>query len=123
MRTLTSVLLLLIMSSTALFAQDPAVVSLRLNQERTVPGSRVKVRFDRVIEDSRCPINARCVWAGNAKVRLTATRGSDRRVIELNTELDSKTIDVHGLKLTIDQLTPHPGERKSLPRLVLEIER
>lgn len=32
---------------------------------------RSQVRADRVLEDSRCPMNARCAWAGRAIVRLT----------------------------------------------------
>ncbi|MBX7150927.1 hypothetical protein K1X84_04765 [bacterium] len=29
--------------------------------------------FDRVSEDSRCPVDAVCIWMGNAKIHLTLT--------------------------------------------------
>lgn len=34
-----------------------------------------KVRVDSLIEDSRCPMNARCVWAGRVIVEATVQRG------------------------------------------------
>lgn len=34
-----------------------------------------KVRVDSMIEDSRCPMNARCVWAGRVIVEATVERG------------------------------------------------
>ncbi|MGV3511942.1 MAG: hypothetical protein ACO1OX_08065 [Novosphingobium sp.] len=34
-----------------------------------------KVRVDSLIEDSRCPMNARCVWAGRVVVEATLQRG------------------------------------------------
>ncbi len=33
--------------------------------------SEVKVQFNNVLEDSRCPIDAICVWAGRATVEIT----------------------------------------------------
>ncbi|MCX7282533.1 MAG: hypothetical protein NTX28_00525 [Novosphingobium sp.] len=43
--------------------------------EVTLVGS-AKVRPQAVIEDSRCPMNARCVWAGRAVVESRVTRGN-----------------------------------------------
>lgn len=32
-----------------------------------------------VIEDSRCPMNARCVWAGRVRVKMLRIRGNGER--------------------------------------------
>jgi hypothetical protein len=42
----------------------------------------VIVTFEKVIDDSRCPMNARCIWEGNARIALkvsefTAARAAD----------------------------------------------
>lgn len=37
----------------------------------------------KVIEDSRCPMNARCIWAGTVKIEAIWVRAGDDRVIEL----------------------------------------
>jgi hypothetical protein len=39
-------------------------------------GTSVSVIFDAVLEDSRCPMNARCIWAGNARVQVSIGVGS-----------------------------------------------
>lgn len=44
--------------------------------ETTMVGS-AKVRPDALIEDSRCPMNARCVWAGRVIVEATVRRGGE----------------------------------------------
>jgi hypothetical protein len=46
----------------------------------------LKVTFLAVLKDSRCPINARCVSAGNAKVLLRVKAGNQKpKIVTLNT--------------------------------------
>ena len=49
---------------------------LRVGQEITVAGTDMKVRFDSVKEDSRCPEGVDCIWEGNAKIALTLKQKS-----------------------------------------------
>lgn len=42
----------------------------RIAAGQTAQVEELRVRFIRVTEDSRCPINARCIRAGAAKVEL-----------------------------------------------------
>lgn len=37
----------------------------------------------KVLEDSRCPINARCVWQGQVRLRIRVDLGSKRRTMEI----------------------------------------
>ena len=41
------------------------------------------IRPVRVIEDSRCPMNARCIWAGTVKIEAIWVRPGDDRIVEL----------------------------------------
>jgi hypothetical protein len=43
---------------------------LALGQSVRIAGKTLHVHFAKVIEDSRCPMNARCVWEGNAKIAV-----------------------------------------------------
>lgn len=45
----------------------------------------LSLRPETVVEDSRCPINARCVWAGRVIVETTVWRGeqAERRQLTL----------------------------------------
>jgi len=74
------VLFLLIMTLVACrSASAPAPHTASLDQEiHLAPGKRavlsqqgLEIEFVRVIEDSRCPSDTTCVWAGEVKVRLS----------------------------------------------------
>jgi hypothetical protein len=54
---------------------------VRLGQIAFVNGPRM--RADRVIEDSRCPLDAQCVWAGRLVVRATVLGGGWARQLDL----------------------------------------
>jgi hypothetical protein len=41
------------------------------------------IRPVKVIQDSRCPMNARCIWAGTVKIEAIWVRPGDDRSIEL----------------------------------------
>jgi hypothetical protein len=64
-------------------ASDPATRAVELNQEfQLAPAEqaafgpqRLSVEFLRVVEDSRCPSDATCVWAGEVKVQLSTRTG------------------------------------------------
>ena len=59
--------------------------NLRVGQQATVDGARFKVRFASVANDSRCPANVTCVWAGNAEVLIEAEASGRRANLKLNT--------------------------------------
>jgi hypothetical protein len=54
-------------------AEDPTA---RLGEIATVDG--LHIRPLQVVEDSRCPINARCVWAGRIVVLAEVRGGAGR---------------------------------------------
>ncbi len=51
-------------------AEVPAAGTVRISLGEAVTVADVPVRFDAVTEDSRCPPDVNCVWAGRAHVRL-----------------------------------------------------
>jgi hypothetical protein len=58
---------------------------LRLGQTAENLSEGIALSFESVVEDSRCPEGARCVWEGNARVvfRFETPRGAGS--LELNT--------------------------------------
>ena len=52
--------------------------TLRLGQTGLVRGESATVRLDKILEDSRCPLDAVCISAGRirVRVRVTSVRGS-----------------------------------------------
>lgn len=93
----------------ASFASAPAEVTLRYGQETHVGGGVVRVWFGGNVEDSRCPLNVECVWAGNAKVQIGVAAGSGpTEAVTLNTFLDPRYADWHGVRITLLDVKPQP---------------
>jgi len=61
----------------ALHAQG--VVAAGLNETADL-GNGLRVRPLEVLEDSRCPQNARCVWAGRLRLRVNVEGVGDREI-------------------------------------------
>jgi hypothetical protein len=98
-----------VVANTDIRVVSPTIIELRTGEVQTVHG--LKIGFDQVGSDSRCPSRAACVWAGNAEVELqiSPTRGDGptHRLV-LNTGVDPKFGEALGLRLTLLALSPYP---------------
>ncbi len=81
----------------------PVEGPVRLGQIGSVNGPRI--RTDKVIEDSRCSIDADCVWAGRLIVRATVLGGGWSRQLDLTLAIP---VNVADGTLTLVAATP-PG--------------
>jgi hypothetical protein len=91
-------------------AQTNQQISVRINQQKTIARSDLTIRFVSLVEDSRCPINTNCVWAGNAKIKIrVGRRNGSSRIFELNTNLKPQTISYAGYQFKLIDLTPKPA--------------
>lgn len=72
------------------------------------------VRPAKLVEDSRCPENARCVWAGRAIVRVIVSGGRWSREIDLTL---GKPVQVADGTLTLVSVLPEKStDRPAKPR-------
>ena len=55
-------------------------VEIGLGGSVQLPDQGIGISFDRVVEDSRCPANVVCIWAGEVVIELTVT-GADTSVV------------------------------------------
>ena len=102
-----------------LACQNPVAVrvgqefTISLGQQIRVADANLTIAFADVPSDSRCPVNAECVWAGNAVVVLGVhvgpldARPPDIRV-SLNTGLDPRDAPIDGYTLQLIGLMPQP---------------
>jgi hypothetical protein len=74
-----------LISSSAACATIPSAksdgIDVALGQTAYVDGP--KIRPLKVTEDSRCPMNARCIWAGRVRVLVAWVRPGSTKEIEL----------------------------------------
>ncbi|MCA1629702.1 MAG: hypothetical protein LC785_14965 [Acidobacteria bacterium] len=121
--------LLLILCATVLFAQRPVGVAqqrdarvkggifIKEGKEVKVEGEDLKLGFVSVAEDSRCPEGATCVWAGNARVRLTARNSKDECAeFDLNTYSAPLEYAFGKYTIRIAGLAPHPSIHHGSPK-------
>lgn len=81
---------------------------LRLGETGYIADTRFAVRADAVPEDSRCPANAVCVWAGNARVSLTLRDGTNTGAADLNTTLEPHSVIRWGYEVRLVDVRPTP---------------
>lgn len=89
---------------------------LRVGQSAVVSGTSLHLRFEEVLEDSRCPSDVACVWAGNARVRLLVAEEQDELIpIHLNTGLDPSAVSTLGYEIRLEELQPAPTTTTTVP--------
>jgi len=84
-------------------------LALRAGQEHPLPGAAGYLAMIKVEEDSRCPIDAVCVWEGNAAVSLSLRPPSGPAATwRLNTTTPPKSFTALGYEVRLDSLLPAP---------------
>ncbi|MBL4662765.1 MAG: hypothetical protein JKY22_04230 [Flavobacteriaceae bacterium] len=113
MKKLSLILLLLV--STFTFAQTEIAVTpqitFKIGLETTVTSDGVAIQFHEVLEDSRCPENVQCVWAGQARVKVTvSTSEMPEKTLELIVGKKEKNILYVGNDFVLKaiNLAPYP---------------
>ena len=96
---------------TAVVANPGAAFELPVGQTAAVSGQDVRITFSRVTEDSRCPVDVTCVWAGDAKIELTIVRdGSspEKRILSITPPINE--VSVGDLRIRFVGLAPAPRQ-------------
>ena len=89
--------------STPAFAHQGGMNQPTVHLGQTARIGDLRITPIRVIEDSRCPMNARCIWAG--RVRITARIGDGNHVMTRQLEL-AKPLMIRGGELVLSDVAP-----------------
>lgn len=78
-----------------------------------IAGNNLRLCFDSLITDSRCPANAMCIWQGTATAKFSFTKDNETKTFVLST-LDmpptyTKDTVLMGYKIEFVNLSPYPG--------------
>lgn len=66
------------------------------------------VKFDRVVEDSRCPSDVDCVWAGRIVIELKVVIDGVAQTVTLSSISEEEQVTVGNYVITMGAVTPHP---------------
>jgi hypothetical protein len=89
-------------------AQTSQQVTVRLNKQTKASRSKLTIKFV-AVEDSRCPQDVDCIWAGNAKVtvKVTNSKGASK-TFDLNSNLQPQTVKFDGYEIKLGAVIPSP---------------
>jgi hypothetical protein len=102
-------------------AGAPAPHAASLDQEiQLAPGERavfsqqeLDIEFVRVVEDSRCPTDVTCVWAGEVKVqlsiRINAAEATQHEIVA------GQNATVGDYRVIVLQVQPEPISTRTIP--------
>ena len=113
MKVMSAVFLLLF----TYLIQDPgAVRSVPLDQEFQIKfgeqvlieGTKFRLTFVNVANDSRCPRDVVCAWAGNAEVKLDLKKKPKQNTtsVVLNTTMNPRDTEFRGFTIRLVTLKP-----------------
>jgi hypothetical protein len=86
-------------------------VYLHQSINKSFGNEQVRLKFDEVLSDSRCAVNAFCIWEGAAVVKFTFTVKEDHQLTLSTNPLNlpyAKDTTVEGYKIAFIDLQPHP---------------
>ena len=99
-----------------LAAQKAQTLRVQINKEKRLAKSKISVRFIELVEDSRCPTDTNCIWAGNAKIKVRVTKQGRSHVLTLDTHGPNQSATAEGHSIKLIDLTPEPRSNIRIDR-------
>jgi hypothetical protein len=89
---------------------------LAAGQEAQIRDTPVTVRFISVNQDSRCPSDVQCVWAGDATVRLGLSSSTATSTeTSIHTNIEPRVAVYSGYQIKAVGLKPAPKSGQAIP--------
>ncbi len=103
---------------TEVYADLGEEFSLSIGQTAAIKGQDLQITFEDVIEDSRCPSDVTCIWAGRASCIIKLVEGSSQyRMVLTESGLTDQytTVTYREYQLSF-HLRPYPQAGQSIQR-------
>jgi hypothetical protein len=89
--------------------------TLAPGETASVSGRGVRLRFEGVTGDSRCPADALCITGGDAIVKVVADGDSGSLTLDLHTgDASRASVTYGGVKVTLVELSPYPFSNRTI---------
>ena len=80
-------------------------VTVKVHEQKAV-NKQLSIKFVEMVGDSRCPADMRCVWAGNAKIKVELSGKGKSQIVELNTGMKPQSVVYGGYEIKVGALEP-----------------
>jgi len=107
---------------------EPETIKIAIGQTVTAPASGLTVTFDSIEQDSRCPINAKCLWEGVAIVNVSVKKDDEPATKlalgSINFEKINDSERAYGKTISFVELLPKPeaGDKKPAGTATLAVK-
>ena len=89
--------------------------TLRVGESASITELGVWMRFNRVVDDSRCPANVVCFWEGDGAVLMeVAPLNGDSKESVLHTNVEPTSLSLGRAELRLVRLDPYPAAPGSI---------
>ena len=111
--------LFLLLATLGSTLQDPGAVrasvgeefKIKIGQQVIVKGPKLRIKFDSVHDESRCPTGVQCVWEGNAGVVVelwNKKKALVQATLNTNTSMKPNHLEHKGYTIKLVGLSPYP---------------
>ena len=106
--------------SGALFAQESShpklgeEFELAVHQTAQIAAENTSVTFQEVLEDSRCPVDVTCIWAGLAEVSLRVAVSGTERELSLSTSPPDNSAVFENYTFWLIKVRPVPRANQNM---------
>ena len=87
--------------------------SLRHEQSAYYSDAKLQITFDSIVQDSRCPQDVDCIWAGEVQIELLVEMGPEALhpvTLTLGFPADERAVyEIQGYRITLLEVNPYPG--------------
>jgi len=102
---------------------EESVIYFNEGENRFLDDYQMNVTFKGISEDSRCPKDVNCIWAGVAVAEVEVMGTATRPMTLSLASLDSKgrnyhqSADFNGYTITLAEVNPYPGSAEGTKNL------
>ena len=89
---------------------------VRVGQTAYVADTRLSIHVDGVPEDSRCPQDVQCVWAGNARVVLELRDGENTDTASVSSTLEPHAVTRWDYRIELVNVEPETTAGQPIPQ-------
>lgn len=116
------ILFFVLLATSTIRSQEEKVevpqIAIKMDLGETVEIDGILITFEKVLEDSRCPENVQCVWAGRARVEIIVQAENEDAVAKeviigqkLQHEVVDRTLfENEEFIIKVSNITPYPEE-------------
>lgn len=96
------------------YGKEAERIDLSEGQQKILKEYPLQIKFNRIVEESRCPKGVDCIWAGVAVAEIEITEKAAKPIIlnlattDMQTRGYQKSTNLNGYTIALQDITPYP---------------